>query len=48
VVASLDGVVVAVIAVRVHRGRIDVIHGIGNPAKLQHLQRREAAASRDP
>lgn len=51
VVASLDGVVVAVIAVGVHRGRIDVIHGIGNPAKLQHLQHlqhRDAAAIRDP
>ena len=30
--------VVAVIALGIHAGRIDHVHGVGNPAKLAHLQ----------
>lgn len=38
VVLELDGAVLAVIAVGVHAGRVDVLHGIGNPDKLTHLR----------
>ena len=36
-VAVRDGRLVAVIATGVHQGRVDRIHGVGNPAKLAHL-----------
>ena len=38
VVVALHGTVAAVIALGIHDGLIDVIHAIGNPAKLAHLQ----------
>jgi RNA polymerase sigma-70 factor (ECF subfamily) len=38
VVVSVGGVVAAVIALGIRHGRIDHIHGVGNPAKLAHLQ----------
>ena len=38
VIVSVDDQVVAVIALGVHAGRIDLVHGVGNPAKLAHLQ----------
>lgn len=38
VIARLGGRVVAVIALGVRDGRVDLIHAIGNPAKLRHLQ----------
>jgi RNA polymerase sigma-70 factor (ECF subfamily) len=41
VVVESDGRVAAVIAIGVRAGRIDLIHAIGNPAKLQHLTRGE-------
>lgn len=37
VVVNLDTQVTAVIAIGVRAGRIDLIHAIGNPAKLQHV-----------
>jgi RNA polymerase sigma-70 factor (ECF subfamily) len=37
VIARLGGRVVAVIALAVRDGRVDLIHAIGNPAKLRHL-----------
>lgn len=37
VVARHDGRVVAVIGLGVRAGRVDLIHAIGNPAKLTHL-----------
>lgn len=38
VVARLDDHIVAVISLGVRRGKIDLIHAVGNPAKLRHLQ----------
>ena len=43
VIARVGGRVVAVIALGVRNGRVDLIHAIGNPAKLRHLQ--EAAGT---
>lgn len=40
VVASLEGVVAAVIFFEVERGLVQVLRGIGNPEKLAHLSRR--------
>ena len=38
VIARLGGHVVAVIALGVRDGRVDLIHAIGNPAKLRHAR----------
>jgi len=38
VIVRIHGAVAAVIAIGVHDNRIDVIHAIGNPGKLAHLQ----------
>ncbi len=38
VIARLGGRVVAVIALGLRDGRVDLIHAIGNPAKLSHLR----------
>lgn len=38
VVVEIGGRVVAVIWLSVHDGRIDRLHGVGNPAKLRHLR----------
>ncbi len=38
VIARLGGRVVAVIALGVRDGRVDLIHAIGNPTKLRHLR----------
>lgn len=38
VVARRDGHMVAVISLGIRDGRVDLIHAIGNPAKLEHLQ----------
>lgn len=37
VLVSIDDHLVAVISVGVHAGRVDVLHGVGNPRKLSHL-----------
>jgi RNA polymerase sigma-70 factor (ECF subfamily) len=39
VIVSIGGQVVAVLSLGVRDGRIDVIHAIGNPAKLTHVTR---------
>ena len=39
VVVLIDNTMVTVIALGIRNGVIDVIHAIGNPAKLAHLQR---------
>lgn len=39
VIARLGGRIVAVIALGVRDDRVDLIHAIGNPAKLRHLHR---------
>ena len=35
---AIDDTVAAVLALGIHHGLIDVIHAVGNPAKLGHLQ----------
>ena len=39
VIVNVDDRVAAVIAIGGHNGRVDHIHGIGNPDKLRHLER---------
>lgn len=41
VVVTSEGRVVAVIGIGVHDGKIDVLHGIGNPEKLRHLSEKD-------
>ena len=40
VVVKLGRRTIAVIAIHLSNGRIDQLHGIGNPAKLRHLDDR--------